>query len=63
MLATVFAVEIPDGLIYALLPVSFVMIVGLMAWMVRELGRISENNARFEERVEDHERRLNRLEV
>jgi hypothetical protein len=60
--AVIFGAEIPDGLIFALLPVSFVMIVGLMAWIVRELGRITVQNARTEERHEDHERRIDALE-
>jgi hypothetical protein len=58
----VFAVEISEGLIFGLIPISFTMVVGLMAWMVRELGRISETSARLEERIHDHERRLDRLE-
>lgn len=56
------ATEIPDGLVYAVIPVSFVMVVSLMAWIVRELSRISVNNARTEEAVKDHERRITNLE-
>jgi hypothetical protein len=58
----VLAAEIPDGLIYAVIPVSFTLIVGLMAWIVRELSRISVQNARSEETLKDHERRIGRLE-
>ena len=56
------AAEIPDGLIYAVIPVSFVLIVSLMAWIVRELSRISVQNAKSETQLEDHERRIGRLE-
>lgn len=54
----IFAAEIPDGIVYALTPVVFVLLASLMAWMVRELGRTSETNGRLEERMQDAEERL-----
>jgi hypothetical protein len=54
--------EIPDGLLFGLLPVALAFIVTLIAWIVRELGRISVANARTEARYEDHERRIGNLE-
>ncbi len=56
------ATEIPDGLVYAVIPVSLTLIVALMAWIVRELSRISVANARSEQTLEDHERRIGELE-
>jgi hypothetical protein len=58
----VIGAEIPDGLLFGVVPVALALIVTLMAWIVRELGRISVANARTEERFEDHERRLSNLE-
>lgn len=58
----IFGADIPDGLIYGVVPVVLMLIVGLIAWIVRELGRISVQNGRAEERFEDHERRLASLE-
>jgi hypothetical protein len=54
--------EIPDGLLYGAAPVLLMLFITLMAWIVRELGRISVQNARTEERYEDHERRISNLE-
>jgi hypothetical protein len=54
--------EIPDGLLYGIIPVFLLLFVTLIAWIVRELGRISVSNARTEERFEDNERRLANLE-
>ena len=56
------AAEIPDGLIFAVIPVSFVLVVSLMAWIVRELSRVSVQNAKTDTTLEDHERRIGRLE-
>lgn len=58
----IFLAEIPDGLIYGVVPVALMLIVGLIAWIVRELGRISVQNGRAEERFDDHERRISTLE-
>lgn len=54
----IFGAEIPDGIVFALTPVAFVLLATLMAWMVRELGRTSETNGRLEERMRDAEERL-----
>lgn len=51
-----------NPLLVALVSVSFSLVVGLLAWIVRELSRITASLNRQEERSEDHERRLNRLE-
>lgn len=55
-------VQISDGLVTALVPVAFVMVIGLFTWIVRELSRISQIAGRMEERMTDAERRLNRLD-
>ena len=52
------AAEIPDGLLYGLAPVVAAAVFGLMAWMVRELGRVSSTNAATEARLEAGERRM-----
>lgn len=57
------AAEIPDGLLYGLLPVSFAMVVGLMAWIVRELSRVSEHSAVLSERLERAGERLEHAET
>lgn len=44
------AVEIPDGLLTALVSVSFPLVVGMLVWIVRELARISTQQTRLEER-------------
>lgn len=54
--------EIPDPFLVAMLAVSTPLVVGLIAWIVREMGRISVQNGRTEERMDDHERRITRLE-
>lgn len=63
------AVEIPDPLLTALVSISFPLVVGLMAWIVRELTRISQTTTRLEERQrfsewrhDAHEARLRELE-
>lgn len=55
-------VQISDGLIAGLVPVAFVMVIGLFTWIVRELSRISQIAGRMEERMTDAERRLDHLE-
>lgn len=40
-----FAAEIPDAYLVAALPVVLVAIIGLMTWMVREMGKIQIINA------------------
>ena len=53
-----FATEIPSEFLTVFIGVSFTAVIGLMAWIVRELSRISSQSSRLEERSEDHERRL-----
>ena len=53
-----FATEIPSEFLTVFLGVSFTAVIGLMAWIVRELSRISTQSSRLDERTEDHERRL-----
>ena len=52
------ATEIPSEFLTVFLGVSFTAVIGLMAWIVRELSRISTQSSRLDERTEDHERRL-----
>ena len=52
------ATEIPSEFLTVFLGVSFTAVIGLMAWIVRELSRISTQSSRLEERSNDHERRL-----
>jgi cytochrome oxidase assembly protein ShyY1 len=56
------AIEISDGLVTGLVPVAFVMVIGLFTWIVRELSRISQIAGRMEERMTDAERRLDSLD-
>ena len=51
-------VQISDGMLTALVPVVFVMVIGLFTWIVRELSRVSTSLGRLEERMTDAERRL-----
>jgi hypothetical protein len=53
---TVADVQVSSGLITALVPVCFVMAVGLITWIVRELSRISNLLSRIDERVDSLER-------
>ena len=60
----------PDAYLVAVLPVLLVAIFGLMAWIVRELGRISNANstsevviAHLERTVNDHAERIHDLEM
>jgi hypothetical protein len=57
----VFGAEIADPLLYGLIPVTFVMLVGLVAWIVREVSRNSVINARHEERIDNLEDRVDRI--
>jgi hypothetical protein len=54
-------VEIPDSLI----PVTFVMFVGLLGWMVREQGKltklVAEIRAEFRERISTLEKEVDAL--
>ena len=52
----------PDALLIALAAVTFPLVVGLLAWIVRELSRTSSVLTKLEERSEDHARRIDRLE-
>lgn len=63
------AVEVADPLMVSLISASFVMVVGMLTWMVRELARISTQQTRLEERQkfsewrhDAHEVRLHELE-
>jgi hypothetical protein len=53
-----FGAEIADPLLYGLIPVSFVMVVTLIAWIIRELARISVLLAKLQERIEHLEDRI-----
>ena len=53
---------IPDALLIALAAVTFPLMVGLLAWIVRELSRTSAVLTKLEERSEDHGRRITNLE-
>lgn len=53
------AIEVPTSVLVAVLSVSFPAVVMLMAWMVRELGRVSTSNGRMEERLDAGEQRMN----
>lgn len=57
-----FAVTIPDALAAAVIAPSIASTVGLLAWVVRELSRISGCLGRFEQRAEDLDRRVSNLE-
>lgn len=56
------AIQVSDGLVTGLVPVAFVMVIGLFTWIVRELSRISQIAGRMEERMTDAESRLDRLD-
>lgn len=60
------AVEVADPLMVALISSSFVMVVGMMAWMVRSLlkleGRIEAAEKLAEWRYDVHTERLRDLE-
>lgn len=58
MTRALLSVEVPDGLLIALVAAGFPLIAGLLAWIVRELSRITVTNARLEERQEAYEGRL-----
>jgi type II secretory pathway component PulJ len=53
-----FGAEIPDPLLYGLVPVTFTMVVALIAWIVRELSRTSALLGRHEERIDGLEDRI-----
>lgn len=53
---------INDGYAIAVLPVALVGIIGLLTYLVRELGRLAVLLGRIEERTNDHERRIENLE-
>jgi hypothetical protein len=50
--------QVSDTLLIALLAVSFPLVVGLLAWIVRELSRISTAVALLEQRMGHYELRL-----
>lgn len=57
-----FAANIPDGYLIALVPIFVTAILALLVWIVKELNRVSVQNARNEEAISDHERRISGLE-
>lgn len=54
--------EINTAYLAPLVATSFMFVVGLMAWIVRELSRISSQLSVIDERTQDHERRISNLE-
>jgi len=58
----VLGVEIPDGIVVAAVAAGFPLIAGLLAWIVKELSKITVQNARLDERMDAHDERLHRLE-
>lgn len=54
--------QIDNGVLTTLTGVGVTMTVALLAWIVRELYRISSLVSKVEERTNDHDRRIDRLE-
>lgn len=46
-----------------LVAVSFTAVIGLMAWIVREMGRITTEVRVIQNASEDHDRRIRDLET
>lgn len=46
-----FAVEIPDGYLFSVIPVALTFLVGLLAWIVREMGKQQMVTAAMAERI------------
>ena len=61
-LAATDSTAVPTALVIALVAVTLPLVIALLAWIVRELARTSSVLTKLEERSEDHERRLTRLE-
>jgi hypothetical protein len=51
----VLAVEVADPYVVAIMGPSFVLVVGFMAWIVRELARISKATTVLEAKLEKSE--------
>ena len=58
MLATDIPLEVIDVLIGVVTP----MVVGLLAWVVRELSRVTSQNSATEEKQRQHDGRITDLE-
>jgi hypothetical protein len=58
----VWAVTIPDGLVYAIMPVLTVALLSLVAYLFRQNARSNEALARTAQSLEDLGHRVNRLE-
>lgn len=56
------AVEIPDGLVFAIVPIVLVFLVSLMAWIVREQGKSAVDRAVQKNQLENMEDRLDDIE-
>ena len=56
------AAQVDDGLITTITGVGITATIALMAWIVRELYRISSLVSKIDERTMDHERRIENLE-
>lgn len=54
--------EIDNGFLTTVTGVGITATVALLAWIVRELYRISSLVSKVEERTNDHDRRIDRLE-
>jgi hypothetical protein len=50
-----------ETILIALIPTTFTMLVGLMAWVIKRLGALGESDVRREEQLRAIERRQNEL--
>lgn len=50
-----------ETILIALIPTTFTMLVGLMAWMIKKLGALGETNIRQEEQLKAIEHRQDEL--
>lgn len=57
------AASIPDGYLIAMMAVSLPATIALMAWIVRELSRISTQSAVLEARQDQVEHRLDQAGI
>lgn len=60
---SILAITIDDSLVAALVPVAFVMLVSLMVWIIRELGRLSQAVSRLAEAVENQKDDIAAIQV
>jgi hypothetical protein len=58
----VIGLVINDGYAIAVVPVALVGVIGLVTYIVRELGRVAVVLGRVEERLDAQDRRLDTLE-